>query len=105
MVGPGLMSQVVYLVGGLVTLSVIGAATFLGFMCFPSARAAFVERIRQRTLRHGDATDVVAQLAALRGEVYALRTELAQVARALPAGPPAASAGAPSSVARQPDTR
>ena len=64
----------------------MGAATFFGLMCFPTFRAAFVERMRQRTLRHSEATDIVAQIAQLRGEVYALRAELAQATRALPPG-------------------
>ena len=58
--------------------------TGVGLLCFPSIRAGFVERMRNRSLRHSDATDVVAQLAALRGEVYALRAELAQSNRMLP---------------------
>jgi hypothetical protein len=58
-----------------------GGASFFALMCFPSFRGAVADRLRQRTLRHADATDVVAQLAALRGEVYALRTELAQTTR------------------------
>ncbi len=62
----------------------MGACTFFGLMCFPSIRGAFVERFRQRTLRHSDAIDIVAQIAQLRGEVYALRSELAQATRALP---------------------
>ncbi len=69
------------LIGPIVAL---GCSTFFGLMCFPSIRAAFVERLRQRTLRHSDAVDIVAQIAQLRGEVYALRSELAQATRALP---------------------
>ena len=60
-----------------------GAVTVIALMCFPSIRGAIVERMRQRTLRHADATDIVAQLATLRGEVYALREELAQTTRLL----------------------
>ena len=60
--------------------------TGFGLLCFPSIRASFAERMRNRALRHSDAADVVAQLAALRGEVYALRAELAQTNRALPSG-------------------
>jgi hypothetical protein len=69
--------------------------TAFGLMCFPSVRAGFLERMRERGLRHADATDIVAQLAALRGEVYALRGELAQATRPLSAGqaPPAALTG------------
>jgi hypothetical protein len=59
----------------------LGGLGFVSLMCFPSFRGAIVERMRQRTLRQADATDVAAQLAALRGEVYALRAELAQGAR------------------------
>jgi hypothetical protein len=62
--------------------------TVFGLMCFPSVRAALAERGRQRSLRHADATDVVAQLAALRGEVYALRAELAQQTHLLSGGQP-----------------
>jgi hypothetical protein len=79
---PVLIELVRYLVAGVVFTGGIGATTFLGLMCFPSIRAALVERIRQRALRQSDATDLGAQLAALRGEVYALRTELAQAPRA-----------------------
>jgi hypothetical protein len=64
----------------------VGGTTLFALMCFPSIRDAFVERLRHRGVRHADATDIVAQLASLRGEVYALRTELAQVSRSLPAG-------------------
>jgi hypothetical protein len=60
--------------------------TVFGLVCFPSIRAGFLERMRLRTMRHADATDVVAQLAALRGEVYALRAELAEQTRAISAG-------------------
>jgi hypothetical protein len=60
--------------------------TVFGLMCFPSVRAGLAERGRQRSLRHADATDVVAQLAALRGEVYALRAELAQQTHLLSGG-------------------
>lgn len=65
-----------------ISILVFGA---FGLVCFPSIRAALAERMRQRTLKHADATDVVSQLSALRGEVYALRAELADVKRALPA--------------------
>jgi hypothetical protein len=54
----------------------------LGSQCFPAIRTGFVERLRQRSLRHADTVDVTDQLAALRGEVYALRAELAQAPRA-----------------------
>jgi hypothetical protein len=73
------------IVGPAIALIVCGA---FGLVCFPSIRAAFVERLRSRTLRHGEATDVVAQLNALRGEVYALRVEIAQVSHAVGAPPP-----------------
>jgi hypothetical protein len=68
------------------TVSVVMFGAF-GLMCFPSIRTAFAERLRSRALRHADATDVVSQLSALRGEVYALRVELADVKRAVGAGP------------------
>jgi hypothetical protein len=68
------------------TVSVVVCGGF-GLICFPSIRAAFAERLRSRALRHADATDVVSQLSALRGEVYALRVELAEVKRAVGAGP------------------
>jgi len=62
-----------------------GGAVVLGLMCFPVIRTAVAERIRHRTLRHADAADITAELAALRGEVYALRTELAQTSHAVAA--------------------
>lgn len=63
-----------------------GGATLVCLMLFPSLRGAVAERIRQRGLRSADATDITQQLAALRGEVYALRAELAQATR--PIGSP-----------------
>jgi hypothetical protein len=60
--------------------------TVFGLLCFPSIRAGLVERMRHRPLRHADAADLSAQLAALRGEVYALRAELVQHGRPLSAG-------------------
>jgi hypothetical protein len=79
MVDPAaVLEQVGYVIAGFVAISGIGAVTFLCSLCFPSFRAVIVERMRQRTLRHADATDLGAQIAALRGEVYALRSELAQ---------------------------
>jgi len=72
---PGVIEALAQVVAAVLGL---GGATFFALMCFPSFRGAVVERMRQRTLRHADATDVVAQLAALRGEVYALRAELAE---------------------------
>jgi hypothetical protein len=75
---PAVIESIANALGAMVGL---GGVTFFSLMCFPSFRAAIVERMRQRTLRHAEATDVVAQLALLRGEVYALRTELAQAVR------------------------
>lgn len=71
---------------------VIGCPTFLFGLAlfFPSTRKALNDRI---TGRHGGLADseveahlasTNTQLAALRGEVYALRCELAAVAQALP---------------------
>jgi hypothetical protein len=79
---PVMIELVRYLVAGVVCTCGIGATTFLGLMCFPSIRSAFVERLRQRSLRRADTAEVTDQLAALRGEVYALRAELAQAPRA-----------------------
>ena len=79
MVDPAaVLEEIGYVIAGFVAISAIGAATFLGSLCFPSLREAIVERIHQRTLRHADATELGAQIAALRGEVYALRSELSQ---------------------------
>ncbi len=79
MVDPAaVLEEIGYVIAGFVAISGIGAVTFLGSLCFPSLRAVIVERIRQRNLRHADATDLGAQIATLRGEVYALRSELAQ---------------------------
>jgi hypothetical protein len=60
--------------------------TAFALMCFPSIRTGFLERARIRALRQADAAEVSAQLAALRGEVYALRAEIAQQSRTLQAG-------------------
>ena len=81
----------------IVPLFGVGLFTAFGLMCFPSIRGAVVERFRHRTLRHAEATDIVAQLAALRGEVYALRSELARATQGLPPGgaPPQLGAGSP----------
>jgi hypothetical protein len=76
---PGVVNAVAGLVAAVLGL---GGMALFSLMCFPSFRGAVVERMRLRTLRHADATDIVAQLAALRGEVYALRTELAQATHA-----------------------
>jgi hypothetical protein len=76
---PGVVDAVAGLVAAVLGL---GGLTLFSLMCFPSFRGALVERMRQRTLGHADSADIVAQLAALRGEVYALRTELAQATRA-----------------------
>jgi hypothetical protein len=80
MVDPEQLAQVI--------AAVTVPAWFAGIaaLCFPSIRSAVADRIRQRTLRHAEATDVVAQLAVLRGEVYALRVELAQTTQALRSG-------------------
>ena len=59
-----------------------------GLMCFPSIRAAFAERLRLRSMRHADTTEVMTTLNALRGEVYALRTELAEMRRVIGPGAP-----------------
>jgi hypothetical protein len=60
-----------------------GGATLVCLMLFPSLRGALAERIRQRPLRTADVADIGQQLAGLRGEVYALRAELAQATRPL----------------------
>lgn len=68
------------------TVSVVMCGAF-GMFCFPSIRTAFADRLRSRALRHANATDLISQLSALRGEVYALRVELADVRRVVGAGP------------------
>ncbi len=91
---PGTIAMWSELIGPIVGM---GACTFFGLMCFPSIREAVVERFRHRTLRHAEAADIVGQLAQLRGEVYALRSELAQATRGLPPtnGSVPISAGSP----------
>jgi hypothetical protein len=69
------------------SLSVIVFGVF-SLVCFPSIRGALVERLRSQSLRHAQATEVMATLNALRGEVYQLRTEVADMRRAV--GPGAA---------------
>jgi uncharacterized protein YqgC (DUF456 family) len=92
--GPGSLAVI-----GAVVVPLLGVSIFAGFglMCFPSIRSAVVERFRQRALRHADAADIVAQIAALRGEVYALRSELARATGALPSvgGEAQMSSGSP----------
>lgn len=94
---PGSLAVIGAVVGPIVG---VGTVTFFGLMCFPSVRAAVVERLRQRSLRHGDAADIAAQLAALRGEVYALRTELAKATQTLASGNPTQHVGSGSSQGR-----
>lgn len=92
MVDPAaVLEEIGYVIAGFVAISAIGAVTFLCSLCFPSFRAVIVERMRQRTLRHADATDLGAQIAALRGEVYALRSEIAQ--RPIAPGPEGVQSG------------
>lgn len=92
--GPGTLAVI-----GATVVPLVGVGIFacFGLMCFPSIRGAVLERFRQRTLRHADTADIVAQIAALRGEVYALRSELARATGALPSGSadPQISSGSP----------
>jgi hypothetical protein len=90
---PAVLNGIAEIVGP--SIAVV-CTTVFGLMCFPSIRAGFLERSRLRTMNQAEATDVVAQLAALRCEVYALRVELAQQTRNISAGqaPPGRIGGA-----------
>jgi hypothetical protein len=80
---PATLNGIAQIVVPSLAIIVFGAC---GLICFPSIRAAMAERLRLRALRHADATEVMSTLNALRGEVYALRTEVAEVRRAVGAG-------------------
>jgi hypothetical protein len=85
-VDPSVLRQILDFTG--MTLS--GGAVFtLVALLFPSIRGAVADRLRHRGLRDADAVVMAAQLQALRGEVNALRTELAERDRLGPANPPA----------------
>lgn len=65
-------------------------ATFsFAALCFPSIRGAVADWLSNRGMRNADAIAVSQEMAALRGEVYALRAELATLSRSL-TGPSAA---------------
>jgi hypothetical protein len=85
----------VFMAFGLATVMVALSGCLL--LSFRPIREALLERLRDRRVRHADLTeigaqlavlraDTTAQMAALRGEVYALRTEIAQATRVLQAG-------------------
>jgi hypothetical protein len=88
---PVIMNDVVTLLGA--GMCIGGLLLFTG-LCFPSVRSALVERLRG----HGqDSTGAVllAEVRALRGELYALRCEMAPLAGASQAlGLPSAGSGA-----------
>jgi hypothetical protein len=69
------------------SISIVATFSFAA-LCFPSIRGGVSDWLSNRGLRNADAEHVTAELAALRGEVYALRSELATVARALVASSP-----------------
>jgi hypothetical protein len=79
MMGPDVLVPAIGIVFG------IGGPLVFAALCFPSVRSAVVDRLRGGAPRSGEADHAVAaQLAALRSEIYALRTEVATLARALP---------------------
>jgi hypothetical protein len=89
---PAVVDQIASMIAGLAGIT---ASFCFAALCFPSIRGGVAEWLSNRGLRKADAEQVSAELAALRGEVYALRTELASVARALsaPAAPAAPRIG------------
>jgi hypothetical protein len=79
-VNPAVLDELIPLVVG--TMGIIASFSFAA-LCFPSIRHGVSDWLSNRGLRNADAEHVTAELAALRGEVYALRAELATVTRAL----------------------
>ncbi len=71
-------------------MTLAGGAMFtLVALLFPSIRGAVADRLRHRGLRDADAVVMAAQIQALRSELYALRTDLAERERLGPVNPPA----------------
>lgn len=68
----------------------VGGPVLLAALCFPSIRSAVADRLRGDAHIEASDPEVVAQIAALRGEIYALRTEVAVISRALPGVSPQA---------------
>ena len=97
MIDPAVLDELVPLVVG--TTGIIATFSFAA-LCFPSIRAGVSDWLSNRGLRSADAEHVSAELAALRGEVYALRAELATVARALVANAPSTALPPPSNPPR-----
>jgi len=93
MVDPMVVQQLATLAG-----AIFGGCVFLTFtaLCFPSVRGALVERLRHRGLRDADAVTLGVQLQALRGEVSALRSEIAERDRLIPRHPPSGRIEGPS---------
>jgi hypothetical protein len=90
---PAVISEFGALVAGVTGI----LATFsFAALCFPSIRGAVADWLSNRGMRNADALAVTSELAALRGEVYALRAELATVSRTLanPGAPPRIGPGA-----------
>jgi hypothetical protein len=85
MMDPAVLEQLIPLVVG--TMGIVASFSFAA-LCFPSIRNGVSDWLSNRGLRNADAEHVSAELAALRGEVYALRAELATVTRALVANAP-----------------
>jgi hypothetical protein len=63
-----------------------GVMAFLGALLFPSTREAIAAWMHRKAAPDTLDASASAQLMALRNEVYALRVEVAAVARALPSG-------------------
>lgn len=65
-----------------------GMIAFLGALLFPSTREAVAAWMHRKAAPDSLDASASAQLMALRNEVYALRCEVAAVARTLPPGDP-----------------
>jgi hypothetical protein len=94
---PEAFSHLVDVVGSAVAGFTGIVATFsFAALCFPSIRGSVAEWISNRGMRNADAVAVTEEMAALRGEVYALRAELGTIARTLgaPTTPPRLGPGA-----------
>jgi hypothetical protein len=87
---PLMLDGIVTLVGAAMC---IGALLLFAGLCFPSLRSALVERLRGHGQGPIEAV-LLAEVRALRGEVYALRCEVAPLAGVSQAlGLPAAGGG------------